>query len=385
MKVPQIDLAAQYGPLKDEIERAVLRVLGSQQFILGPEGSSLERELAAFTGASHAIACGSGTDSLLIALMALDIGPGDEVITSPFTFFATAGCIHRLGAKPVFADIEPDSFNIDPGQIARSINSRTRAIVPVHLFGRMANMDQIVAMGRSCQIPVIEDAAQALGARHDGQAAGTLGTIGCYSFYPTKNLGAAGEGGMIVTNDARLAERLRRLRAHGENEKYIHYEMGINGRMDEIQAAVLRIKLKRLEEWNCLRRERAARYDQALRQVIQTPPTAPEGSHVYHQYVIRARYRDRLRSHLKDLGIGTGVYYPVPLHLQRCFAYLGYKDGDLPHSEAAAQQVLALPMYPELGREAQDYVCSSIAAWSSLNSADEMRQGPELEVKQCQH
>lgn len=365
MKVPQLNLAGQYAALREETEQAVLRVLASQQFILGPEVEALERDVAAYAGAAYAVACASGTDALLLALMALDVGPGDEVITSPFTFFATAGCIHRLGAKPVFADIEPDSFNLDPKQVARRINSKTRAIVPVHLYGRIANMDEIVSMARGCQIPVIEDAAQALGARLAGRMAGTFGAVGCYSFYPTKNLGGAGEGGMVVTNDARLADRMRRLRSHGSHERYFHDEVGINSRLNEIQAAVLRVKLQRLEDWNRARREHAARYDEALRGVVEVPGRAPAGSHVYHQYVVRTRGRDELREHLTGRGIGTAIYYPLPLHLQKCFAHLGHAAGDFPQAEAAAQEVLALPMYPELTDEARNYVSSTIAEWAA--------------------
>ena len=359
-------------------------MLRSQQLILGPEVQALEGELAAYTGAAHAVACASGTDALLLALMALDVGPGDEVITSPFTFFATAGCIHRLGAKPVFADIEPESFNIDPKQIARRINSRTRAIVPVHLYGRLANMEEIVSMARSCQVPVVEDAAQALGARLGGRVAGTFGVAGSFSFYPTKNLGAAGDAGMVVTSDARLAERMRRLRSHGSHERYFHDETGINSHQDEIQAAVLRVKLKRLEAWNQARRQHAARYDEALRGSVGIPGAAPEGAHVYHQYVIRAPGRDGLREHLARSGVGTAIYYPVPLHLQKCFAYLGYTAGDFPQAETVAHEVLALPMYPELTGAARDYVCSEITGWAAGSRETPAVTTGHEEVSECQ-
>lgn len=365
MRVPQLDLAAQYAPLREEIEAAVLGVLRSQRFILGREVEALEREIADYTGATHAVACASGTDALLLALMALDIGPGDEVITTPFTFFSTAAVIHRLGAKPVFADIEEKSFNLDPEDVARRINSRTRAIVPAHLYGRVAAIDRIVEMARSCRVPVIEDAAQALGARLGGRMAGTFGEIGCYSFYPTKNLGAAGDGGMLVTRDARLAERLRRLRMHGAERRYFHSEIGVNSRLDEMQAAVLRVKLKWLDQWNLARRRHAAEYTRELAGAVRTPQPGPEGAHVFHQYVIRVPDREGLERRLAGREIGTAVYYPLPLHLQKCFAYLGHRTGDFPQAEAVAQEVLALPMYPELSPEARSYVAQAVLAWAT--------------------
>ncbi|HZS52073.1 MAG TPA: DegT/DnrJ/EryC1/StrS family aminotransferase [Bryobacterales bacterium] len=365
MRVPQLDLQAQYAPLREEIEQAVLRVLSSQRFILGEQAEALEREVALYTGARHAVACASGSDALLLALMALDVGPGDEVITSPFTFFSTAGSIHRLGAKPVFVDIEPETFNINPKRIAARINSRTRAILPVHLYGRVAHMEEIAAMAGNCQIPLIEDAAQALGASQGGRKAGTFGAMGCYSFYPTKNLGAAGSGGMVVTSDDRLAGRLRRLRAHGSERRYHHNEVGINSILDEIQAAVLRVKLKRLDSWNAARREHAAFYDRALRGAVRTPQPGAEGSHIYHRYTIRAADRDALRRWLGERGVETAVYYPVPLHLQKCFAYLGHSAGDFPQAEAAAREVLSLPMYPELTPQGREYVASLVQEWAA--------------------
>jgi dTDP-4-amino-4,6-dideoxygalactose transaminase len=365
MRVPQLDLQAQYAPLREEIEQAVLRVLSSQRFILGEQAEALEREVALYTGARHAVACASGSDALLLALMALDVGPGDEVITSPFTFFSTAGSIHRLGAKPVFVDIDLETFNINPKRIAARINSRTRAILPVHLYGRVAHMEEIAAMAGNCQIPLIEDAAQALGASQGGRKAGTFGAMGCYSFYPTKNLGAAGSGGMVVTSDDRLAGRLRRLRAHGEERRYYHNEVGINSILDEIQAAVLRVKLKRLDSWNAARREHAAFYDRALRGAVGTPQPAAEGSHIYHRYTIRAADRDALCRWLGERGVETAVYYPLPLHLQKCFAYLGYSAGDFPQAEAAAREVLSLPMYPELTPRGREYVASLIQEWAA--------------------
>jgi dTDP-4-amino-4,6-dideoxygalactose transaminase len=364
MRVPHLDLTAQYASIRNQVEAAVGRVLASQQFILGAQVSGLETEIAAYSQAGHAIACASGSDALLLALLALGIGPGDEVVTSPFTFIATAAAIPRLGARPVFADIEAESHNLDPAAVARSINSRTRAILPVHLYGRLARVEELVEMGRSCHIPVVEDAAQALGARRGGRMAGCFGAIGCYSFYPTKNLGGAGDGGMLVTGDARLAARLRLLRAHGECGRYEYAEVGINSRLDEIQAAVLRVKLRHLEGWNAARREHAAAYSRALAGVVQTPSLAPGQEHAWHQYVVRVPDREGFRRRLAERGIDTAVYYPVPLHLQKCFSYLGYGPGDFPKAEAAAREVVALPLYPELPDEARNYVARVICDWA---------------------
>jgi dTDP-4-amino-4,6-dideoxygalactose transaminase len=365
MKVPQLDLAAQHGALGQEFAAAIYRVLASGRFILGREVEALESELAAYTGAAHAISCASGTDALLLALLALDVGPGDEVITSPFTFIAAAGVIHRLGARPAFVDIDPRTYGLDAEQVARRINSRTRAILPVHLFGRVAEMEPILQIGRNCHIPVVEDAAQAIGARLDGRMAGTFGAIGCYSFYPTKNLGGAGDGGLVVTGDARLAARIRRLRVHGQDGgRYRYSEVGINSRLDELQAAVLRVKLPRLEEWNRARRQKAGRYTARLLGVVETPDPGPEGAHVFHQYVIRCADRDRLQQRLAGSGVETAVYYPEPLHLQQCFRYLGYKSGDFPQAEEAAKTVLSLPIYPELTEQAQDHVIGAVREWA---------------------
>ncbi len=360
MEVPLLDLQAQYAPLREEIEAAVRRVLDAQQFVLGEEVAQLEEEVAAYAGGARAVACASGSDALLLALMALDVGPGDEVITSPFSFFSTAGTIHRLGARPVFADIEDDTFNLDPADVERRIGPRTRAIVAVHLYGRLARIEELAALASGHGVPLIEDAAQAFGARLGARRAGTLGRLGCYSFYPTKNLGGAGDGGMLITRDAALERRLRRLRNHGAEDRYYHREVGLNSRLDEVQAAVLRVKLRRLEEWNQARRERAACYDRLLSGLVRTPAPAPAGAHVYHQYVIRVPERDRLRQSLAGHGVQTAVYYPVPLHLQECFAYLGCRAGSLPRAEAAAREVLALPIYPELPEEAQQYVVRAI-------------------------
>ncbi|MBI3667980.1 MAG: nucleotide sugar dehydrogenase [Acidobacteria bacterium] len=352
MRVLHLDLQAQYASLRGEVEEAILGVLASQRFILGSQVEALEQEIAAYTGVRHAVACASGTDALLLALMALDVSPGDEVITTPFTFFATAGSIHRMRARPVFVDIEPDSFNLDPEGLAPRITPRTRAILPIQMFGRVARMEEILETAGRYGLPVVEDAAQALGARCDGRMAGTMGRLGCYSFYPTKNLGGAGDGGMVVTNDSGLAARLRRLRNHGSDDRYHHAEVGLNSRLDEIQAAVLRVKLKRLERWNRARRRLAALYTRLLGDAVLTPALGPEGSHIYHQYAIRTADRDGLRKRLAERGVETPVYYPLPLHLQKCFDYLGYEAGDFPQAEAASREVLSLPLYPELTGEA---------------------------------
>ncbi len=362
MKVPILDLAAQYVALREELESAVEGVLASGRFILDSEVQALEHEIGELLGAPHAVACASGSDALLLALMALDIGPGDEVITSPFTFFSTAGSIHRLGARPVFADIEPDTFNLDPEQVARRLSPRTRAVVPVHLFGRLARMEPILEVCAPRRIAVIEDAAQAFGARAGGRAAGTFGVLGCFSFYPTKNLGGAGDGGMLVTGDGALAERLRRLRAHGAADNYYHDEVGLNSRLDELQAAILRVKLRHIDEWNLARRRHAEAYDRLLGGVAQIPSPAPPGAHVYHRYTVRVPHRDGVRQRLAASGIESAIYYPVPLHLQKCFVDLGYKAGDFPCAEAAARDVLSLPIYPELSSEALHYVADTVRA-----------------------
>jgi dTDP-4-amino-4,6-dideoxygalactose transaminase len=372
MKVPQLDLAAQYAAFGKEIAEAVERVLAGGRYVLGPEVEALERELGAYTGARFAIGCHSGTDALLLALRALDIGAGDEVITSPFTFVATAGAIHWLGARPVFVDIDPRTYALDPEALARRINSRTRAIVPIHLYGRVGAIEAVLEIARNCHLPVVEDAAQALGARLNGRMAGTFGAIGCYSFYPTKNLGAAGDGGLLVTSEERLAGRLRRLRVHGQDGRYLYGEVGINSRLDELQAAVLRVKLRRLESWNQARREKAARYTELLSGLVETPDPGPGGAHVFHQYSIRVRERESLIQCLAENGVETAVYYPLPLHLQKCFAYLGYRPGDCPQAEAASREVLALPICPELSAAAQEHVAGVIRQWASRRARNEV-------------
>ncbi|GIU73534.1 MAG: hypothetical protein KatS3mg004_0621 [Bryobacteraceae bacterium] len=367
--IPLLDLRAQYASIRGEVEEAVRRVLESQQCILGPDVAALEEEIAAYCGVKHAVGCGSGTDALLLALRALDIGPGDEVLTTPFTFFATAGAIANVGATPVFADIDPQTFNLDPSSARAALDRhpRIRAIVPVHLYGLCADMDEFLAMAAERGIPVIEDAAQAIGAEYRSRRAGSMGTVGCFSFFPTKNLGGAGEGGILTTRDDRLAERLRALRVHGSRVRYYHDEVGTNSRLDTLQAAILRVKLRRLEEWTARRIAHARLYTQTLHELgvpVVTPALPPYPSrHVFHQYVIRAPRRDGLRAWLTRQGIASEIYYPLPLHRQKCFFHLGYAEGALPESERASSEVLALPIYPELEPEQIQRVCQAIHAF----------------------
>ncbi len=358
MNVPLIDLKEQYASLRTELEETLLRVARSQQFILGPEVEALERELAEYCGVAHCVALSSGTDALLAALMALGIGPGDEVLTTPYSFFATAGSIVRVGAKPVFADIDPATFNLDPQRVAAAITPRTRAIMPVHLYGQCAEMTALRKIADKHGLALIEDAAQAIGAEHDGRRAGGLGEIGCFSFFPTKNLGAFGDAGAVTTNDPALNDKLRTLRVHGDAAgKYDHRIVGGNFRIDALQAAILRVKLRHLEAWTESRRRNASYLTRMFgelglpRRQVETPMEVA-GRHVFNQYVVRLERRDQAMAALAAAGVGTRVYYPVPLHLQPCFADLRYRAGDLPHAEAAAQQTLALPVYPE-ARSAQ--------------------------------
>src|SRR5216684_3172683 len=348
--VPQLDLAAQYAAIGDEIRVAVERVLASQQFVLGREGAAFEQEIAQLCGVAHGIGTGSGTDALMLALRACGVAAGDEVILPPFTFVATGSAVSALGAKPVFADIHPNTYNIDPAQIARRVTPSTRAIVVVHLYGLAADMDPILEFAHTRNLPVVEDSAQAIGASYKDRRTGSLGDVACFSFYPTKNLGACGDAGMIVTNSAKRAERLRILRNHGQTEKYVSSEPGWNGRLDEMQAAILRVKLRYLAEWQRARQAHAAEYTREFSQIPGImPPLVPEAyEHVFHQYTIRVEERDRLQHVLTEKKIGSAIYYPVPLHLQPLYASLGYKAGDFPHAEHAAQEVLSLPMYPEL-------------------------------------
>lgn len=360
MVVPFLDLKVQYASIRDEVRVAVDRVIESQQFILGPEVEALEAEIAAYCGCRFAIGVSSGTDALLASLMATGVQPGDEVITTPYSFFATGGAIARLGATPVFADIEPDSYNIDPLQIESKITRRTKAILPVHLFGQMADVGAIAEIARKHELPVIEDAAQAIGAEQNGRRAGAAGDLGCLSFYPSKNLGGFGDGGMVTTNDPELADRVRLLRNHGFRTKYRHETLGGNFRLDAIQAAVLRVKLKRLEDWTRARQANAALYRDRLASLVGLPAVRAGFRHTYNQFVIRCRRRDALAEHLQARGVGTDVYYPAPLHLQPCFRKLGGREGDFPVSEQAARETLALPIYPELKREMIEFVCASI-------------------------
>jgi len=359
MKVPLLDLKAQYARIRDQARRVVDQVMDSQYFILGPEVEAFEDELAAYVGAKRAIGCASGTDAILLALMALGVGPGDEVITTPFTFFATGGCISRLGARPVFVDIEEDTFNIDPACVKQAITATTKAIIPVHLFGQCADMDPIVEAAGD--IPVVEDAAQALSAEYKGRKAGTLGTIACFSFFPSKNLGGFGDGGIVTTDDDALADQVRILRVHGARQKYYHDVVGLNSRLDALQAAVLRVKLPHLDGWSDARAANARRYDELFAGAnVVTPVAKPYARHVYNQYTIRVQRRDELQAHLKERDIGCAIYYPVPLHLQNCYAYLGHNEGDLPVAERASKEVISLPVYPELSDEMARYVADSV-------------------------
>lgn len=366
LQLPFLDLKAEFASIRADVIAAVLEVLESQRFILGPEVEALEADIAGLVGSRFAIGCASGSDALLLALMALEIEPQDEVITTPFTFVATAGAIARLGARPVFVDIDPDTFNCDPEQVKRAITPRTRAVMPVHLFGTPAEMDAILEVAGAKRLPVVEDAAQSIGARYHGAPVGSLGTVGCFSFFPSKNLGAAGDAGMITTNDPYLADRMRVLRVHGSRKKYESEFIGFNSRLDALQAAILRVKLRHLEEWTNLRQRNAARYRSLFREFgleedIQLPCVKGDREHVYNQFVIRTHQRDELREYLGQQGISTEIYYPSPLHLQQAFAYLGYKKHDFPKAEAACAQVLALPIFPQLTDEHQRNVVAAVA------------------------
>jgi dTDP-4-amino-4,6-dideoxygalactose transaminase len=362
MKVPLLDLKAQYATLKEEMVPAVEAVLESQYFIGGPEIKELEATIAEHSQAAAAVGVSSGTDALLVSLMSLGIGQGDEVITTPYTFFATVGSIWRVGAKPVFVDIQPDTYNIDVSKIAAAITDKTKAIIPVHLYGQLADMDPIMALAKEHDLFVIEDAAQAIGSTQNGRKAGSFGATGCFSFFPSKNLGGLGDGGMIVTSDKALADRMRECRNHGSEPKYYHKWVGGNFRLDSIQAAGLIVKMRHLESWHEGRRKNAAFYDAALAEMdeVVTPAVREYNQTIYNQYVIRVPRRDECRAFLQENGIGCEIYYPVPIHLQECFAALGYKKGDMPESEAAADQTLALPIYAELTDEQKQYVVDMI-------------------------
>ncbi len=367
MNVPLLDLKQQHAALQAELRAAVERVFDTQQFILGEDVRLLEEELARYTRAAHAVGCGSGSDAILLALLALDVGEGDEVLTTPFTFFATAGAVSRTGARPRFVDIDPRTYNLDASQLEAATTDRTRVVMPVHLYGQCAEMDEVLEFAARRGVHVVEDAAQAIGAEDRGRSAGSMSAIGCFSFYPTKNLGAAGEAGLLTTNDEALAARLRRLRVHGGETEYHHREVGFNSRLDTLQAAVLRVKLPHLDRWSQARRERAETYtrlilDAGLAEVVTPPFVRADAVHIFHQCVIRvpAAHRDALIEHLKANGIGTKIYYPVPLHLQECFRDLGYRAGDFPESERAARETLALPMFPELTADQQHYVVETV-------------------------
>src|SRR6185436_12943625 len=378
MQVPLLDLKGQYAPLRADIETAIREVCDEQRFVLGPRVAELEAKVAEYSHTKHGLGLSSGTDALLLALMALDVGHGDEVITTPFTFFATAGVVARLGARPFFCDIDPATFNLDPAAVRAAIAERCelkgdrlvnratggviRALLPVHLYGQMADVDAFMTIARQYRLSVIEDAAQAIGAAlADGRRAGSIGDVGCLSFFPTKNLGAFGDAGMNVSNDGGLHERMRILRVHGGEPKYYHSAVGGNFRLDELQAAVLVIKLKHLDDWTRARQANAAHYDELFRNAdlgdaVQLPVRVPGSRHIFNQYVIRVRRRDELRAHLTKNGVGTEVYYPVPLHAQRCFAYLEHDPADFPEAQRAAAEVLALPIYPELTGTQLEYV-----------------------------
>jgi dTDP-4-amino-4,6-dideoxygalactose transaminase len=363
MNVPLLDLKAQYATIGKEIESAVAEVFESQYFILGPKVEECEKAVAAYSQCSYGVGVSSGSDALLACLMAENIGAGDEVITTPYTFFATAGAVARLGAVPVFVDIDPVTYNINPALIRSKITPRTRAIIPVHLYGQMAEMKSIMEQAEEFGLIVIEDAAQAIGAEYKGRRAGSIGHYGCFSFFPSKNLGGAGDGGMIVTNEAERAEKLRVVRGHGSKPKYYHKVVGGNFRLDALQAAVVSTKLPHLDKWTSGRQLNARCYSELFAKsgVSIGIPAVGEGRHIFNQYVIRVSRRDELQEFLKTKGIGTEIYYPVALHEQECFAYLGYKSGDFPESERAAKETLALPIYPELTREQVSYVANSIS------------------------
>ena len=367
MPVPLLDLRAQYASIKNDVLSAMMQVVEDQTFILGPMVEKLEQAVAHLSRTRFAIGCASGTDALLLALRALDVGPGDEVVTTPFTFFATAGTIHNIGAKPVFVDIDPSTFNMTAALTAAAVTPRTKALIPVDLFGQMAPIEEIAAAVPS--VPIIEDAAQTIGARRrirgEWVMAGERATIGTFSFFPSKNLGGYGDGGMMVTQDEQLATRLKKLRVHGGATQYFHEEVGYNSRLDALQAAVLLAKLPHLADWSRLRREHAHYYDRAFADVpeVRTPTVDPANESIYNQYTLRAERRDGLQAHLKKSGIGSAIYYPLPLHLQPCFAYLGYREGACPESERAAAEVISLPVYPELTRAQQDEVIGGVRAF----------------------
>ena len=377
MNVPLLDLKAQYQEIREEIKLAVDEVLESQHFILGPKVQELEERIARYCGTKYAVGVASGSDALLLALMALSVGSGDEVITTPYTFFATAGSISRLKATPVFVDIDPVTYNINPALIEEKITPQTKAIIPVHLFGQCADMDPICKLARQNNCAVIEDAAQAIGAQYKGKMAGSMGDFAVLSFFPSKNLGGYGDGGMVLTNDPLMAEKVRILRVHGSKPKYYHHTIGVSSRLDALQAAVLLVKLKYLNQWTAKRRGNASRYDQLFKDLeIAIPLEQQDHHHIYNQYVIRLKERDRLKQYLTEHHIATEIYYPLSLHLQKCYQDLRYKEGDFPESERASQQTLGLPIYPELTASQQEFVVNSVADFlknSPLNPSSAVR------------
>lgn len=374
MRVPLLDLKAQYASIKDELDAAVAEVVESQYFVLGPKVTACEEAIAQHSGCAYGIGISSGTDALLVCLMAEDVGPGDEVITTPYSFFATAGVIARLGATPVFVDVDPVSYNLDPNQIEEKITERTKILMPVHLYGQMADMDPIMEIARRHDLVVIEDAAQAIGAEYDGRRACSIGDYGCLSFFPSKNLGGFGDAGMVVTNDRERAERVATLRVHGGKQKYFHEVVGGNFRLDALQAAVVHAKLPWLDEWTAGRQTNAARYDRLFTEAgvagdggVGLPVALPGRRHIFNQYIIRVDRRDELKAHLQEAGVATAIYYPLPLHAQECFAYLGQAPGTFPRSETAARETLALPIYPELSDDQAEYVVKTIAGFIRAN------------------
>jgi dTDP-4-amino-4,6-dideoxygalactose transaminase len=367
MRVPLLDLQAQFAGIRDEVLSAVVRVCDSQRFVMGPEVEAFEHEMAELLGVTDAIGVSSGTDALLVSLMALGVGPGDEVVTSTYSFFATAGAVSRVGATPVFVDIDPRTFNIDVAQVARTMTRRTRALMPVHLFGQMADMDPLVELAAQARVPIIEDAAQAIGARYAGRPAGGIGALGCFSFFPSKNLGAFGDAGLVTTNDGALASRVRLLRTHGAERQYHHRVVGGNFRIDALQAAVLRVKAPHLAAWTAARQRNAARYRELIEAAgltsrIIMPAEAADRTHIYNQFVVRVPDRDRVKTALEARGVGTAIYYPVPFHAQECFSYLGPWPAGFPEAERAARESLALPVFGELSDDQLRYVVDSLAA-----------------------
>ena len=361
MQVPLLDLKRQYKSIKKELDQAVLSVMAHTKFIMGPEVAIFEKEAAEYCGSKYSMGVASGTDALLLALRACDIGPGDEVISPSFTFFSTAGTISRLGATPVFVDVDPHTYNINPEQIEDKITPKTKVIMPVHLYGQCADMDPINRIAQKHNLKVVEDAAQAIGSKYKGKKAGTMGDFGCFSFFPSKNLGAAGDGGLVTTDDPEMAEFIRILRFHGAKPKYYHSFIGYNSRLDTLQAAILSVKLKYLDGWTAKRREHAAFYNSAFKDLdIITPQEESYNYHIYNQYTIAVKKRDRLSAVLKENQIGHEIYYPVPLHLQECYRSLGYKDGDLPVTERKAKDVISLPIYPELTTQEQNFVIETV-------------------------